>query len=143
MAIDCKHELGGYCNLHTTAFCDAGCVLYRDGATCTDREPRKKKIVYLAGKMTGLPDYGRARFNAKAEKLTEAGYIVINPATLPVGLRRKSYMPLSFAMLDAADAIYLLNNWKDSPGAKLERQYALYQHKEIIEEEDDNNENQT
>lgn len=141
MAIDCKYELGGYCNKHTNAFCDAGCVLYRDGATCSDRKPRKKKIVYLAGKMTGLPDYGRARFNAKAAELTEAGYIVINPATLPVGLRHESYMKLSFAMLDAAEAIYLLDNWRDSAGARLEREYALYQHKEIIEERGGENEN--
>lgn len=143
MAINCKYELEGYCNKHTNAFCDAGCVLYRDGAICSDQEPRKKKIVYLAGKMTGLPDYGRARFNAKAAELTEAGYIVINPAMLPVGLRHRSYMQIAFAMLDAADAIYLLNNWRDSPGAHLEHQYASYQHKEIIYEGEYENENQT
>lgn len=42
--------------------------------------------IYIAGPMTGYPDYNRAAFNAKASELTAEGHIVLNPAVLPGGL---------------------------------------------------------
>ena len=95
-------------------------------------------IVYIGGKMTGLPDLGRSRFARAEERLQEAGHIVINPAVLPDGLAPDAYMPICLAMLDAADAIFLLDNWRESPGAQLELGYARYQGKRILCEEDEN-----
>ena len=89
--------------------------------------------VYIAGKMTGLPNKGRSRFMAAHAILEADGHTVLNPAILPDDLDRTDYMPICLAMLDAADAIYLLPNWADSPGAKLERAYAEYQGKVVIE----------
>ena len=91
-------------------------------------------IVYIAGKMAGLPDWGRESFNKAEEKLTAEGHIVLNPAKLPIGLSPERYMPIGFAMIDAAEAIYLLRGWKDSKGARLEEAYALYQGKVILHE---------
>lgn len=90
------------------------------------------KTIYIAGKMKGKADYGRADFNEAEKRLTEQGYIVLNPASLPVGLPEKAYMPICLAMLDAADAIYMLEDWKDSFGANLEFDYAVYQSKAIV-----------
>lgn len=88
--------------------------------------------VYIAGKMAGLPDLGREKF-AEAEKmLKEQGFSVLNPAVLPDTLPREKYMPICLAMVDAADAVYALDNWQDSRGAALEIQYARYQGKDII-----------
>ncbi|EGO2557451.1 DUF4406 domain-containing protein [Escherichia coli] len=42
--------------------------------------------IYIAGPMTGYPDYNRAAFNAKASELMAEGHIVLNPAVLPGGL---------------------------------------------------------
>lgn len=90
--------------------------------------------VYIAGKMANLPDLGKAKFNAAAQKLRDEGYIVLNPAELPNGMPGDRYMPICLAMLGAADAVYALNNWNTSPGANLEINYALYQNKKIIYE---------
>lgn len=84
--------------------------------------------------MTGLPDLGRARFAAAQEALTAAGHVAINPGVLPVGLDPGDYMPICLAMLEAADAVYLLDNYEDSFGAHLEMCYATYQGKPIYRE---------
>lgn len=86
-------------------------------------------VIYIAGKMTGLPGKGKSKFRAMERKLKEMGHTVLNPASLPDGLRKEAYMPICLAMLDAADAICLLDNWTDSPGAQLEESYANYQGK--------------
>lgn len=39
-------------------------------------------IVYIAGKMTGMPDKGRAKFADAAKMLQDKGHIVLNPAEL-------------------------------------------------------------
>ena len=91
-------------------------------------------IIYIAGRMTGLPDLGKASFDAAAEKLRGEGHIVLNPADLPVGMPVDRYMPICLAMVNAADAVYMLKGWGSSPGAILERMYAGYQGKQIIQE---------
>lgn len=93
-------------------------------------------VVYIAGKMTGLPDLGRPKFQAAAKKLRDDGFVVLNPAELPDGMPGDRYMPICLAMVGVADAVYLLRGWRDSPGATLERNYALYQGKIIVEEEE-------
>lgn len=44
------------------------------------------------------------------------------------------YIRICFAMIDAADAIYLLKDWCSSFGASLERSYAMYTGKSILTE---------
>ena len=92
--------------------------------------------VYIAGKMTGLEDKGRKAFQKAELQLKALGHVVLNPAILPDGLLSHQYMPICLAMLEQAEAIYLLDNWRDSPGAKLELEYARYQHKLIRAQED-------
>lgn len=59
--------------------------------------------VYLAGKITGDPNY-REKFAAAAKKLEEqAGVTVISPAVTPEGLKKADYMRICFAMLESAD----------------------------------------
>ena len=93
-------------------------------------------ILYIAGKMNGLTDRGKPHFREAAQRLRKNGHIVLNPAVLPVGLYGASYMPICMAMIDAAEAVYALDNWKDSPGATIEVGYAKYQGKEIFYEKD-------
>ena len=89
-------------------------------------------MVYIAGKVTGLPDLGRVKFDAAAKRLREQGHVVLNPGELPVGMPADRYMPICLAMVDAADTVYALKNWKDSPGARIEVNYAGYQGKNIV-----------
>jgi len=88
-------------------------------------------VVYIAGKMTGLEDKGRGKF-AEAENELKKAFVVINPSVLPDNMPGDRYMPICFAMIDQADAIVMLDNWKDSPGAKLEKAYAEYQGKAVF-----------
>lgn len=89
--------------------------------------------IYISGKMTGLPDLGREMFMAAQSQLErDSRNVILNPAVLPPGLPRESYMPMCLAMLDAADAVLMLPNWRDSAGARLEHDYAMYQGKRIL-----------
>ena len=85
------------------------------------------RSVYIAGKMTGLPDKGRRLFAMADQIMTEFGWNVLNPARLPDGLPGNKYMPICMAMVNAADMLMLLPGWETSPGAQLEAQYAAYQ----------------
>lgn len=100
-------------------------------------------IVYIAGKMAGLPDLGRARFRAAAEKLRKEGHIVLSPAELPDGMPRDRYMPICLAMIGAADAVYFLGNYRFSAGANIELRFASYQGKHIFFEKDEAKEKET
>ena len=93
-------------------------------------------IFYVAGKMTGLENKGREHFFAAEEKLNSLGHIVINPAKLPDGLSNQAYMSIGFSMIDSADALYVLDNYENSPGAALEIQYATYTNKKVFKEGD-------
>lgn len=88
--------------------------------------------IYISGAMRSCMSTYRQKFARAQKMLEEDGHIVINPAVLPVGLDSDRYMPICLAMVDAADAIFLFNNWQNSKGALLEKAYAEYQGKEIL-----------
>lgn len=93
-------------------------------------------IIYLSGPMASCMDTYKEKFAAAEELCRSHGHVVINPAVLPVGLDPERYMPICMAMIDAADAIFMIDgDWIDSLGAKLEYQYAVYQGKTVILDE--------
>ena len=92
----------------------------------------RKSVVFISGKMRGLPNNGKHSFDMAAERLRERGYVVLNPADIPNGLPEDRYMPISIAMIDAADCVYMLCGWHDSEGARAEYNYAVCQGKLII-----------
>lgn len=89
--------------------------------------------IYIAGKITGEPNY-KEKFDIAATSLEAQGHIVLNPAELPEGMLPADYMRICFAMIDTADAIYLLKDWYSSSGASIERNYAMYTGKSILTE---------
>ncbi|WP_406705240.1 DUF4406 domain-containing protein [Sodalis sp.] len=82
-----------------------------------------KMRVYIAGSMTGKPDFNRTAFSLASIRLSAQGAIPLNPAMLPEGLSEADYMRIGLAMLQCAEGIYLLDGWQDSAGARAE--YAL------------------
>ena len=80
--------------------------------------------VYIAGKITGNPDY-KQQFAEAERHLRAQGHTTMNPAVLPDGFEHHEYMKICFAMIDVCDAVYLQINWQGSRGATLERNYAL------------------
>lgn len=92
-----------------------------------------KMKIYIAGKITGDPNY-KMKFRL-AEKHIQEMYplaVILNPAVLPEGLTPKDYMRLCFGMIDAADVLFALPDAKESKGAKLEIAYCRYVGKEVL-----------
>lgn len=90
--------------------------------------------IYLSGSMASCMDTYKDKFNKAQLRLEKEGHIVINPATLPIGLQSDRYMPICLSMLDGADAICMIgSDWQDSKGALLEKAYAEYQGKSVME----------
>lgn len=85
-----------------------------------------KKIIYLSGKMTGMPDFNYPVFNAAADKLRSLGHTVLNPADNPApGCGTwQGYMRLAVAQLVQCECIVLLPGWAESKGAMVEYELA-------------------
>ena len=94
-------------------------------------------IIYISGPMSKLPNYNRAAFFAAEARLVADGHIVLNPAYNPTGLTHDQYIHIAKAMIDVADAIYLLRGWKDSRGAIEEIAHAQPQHMKYLWEWED------
>ena len=94
--------------------------------------------VFIAGPISSRPDTYRDDF-AEAEDLLEAqGHVVFNPAELPQddSISQGQYLGITFAMIDACDAVYMLSGWKNSAGAMKEYEYARLSDKYIADEEE-------
>ena len=83
--------------------------------------------VYISGKVSGC-DWRetQAKFAVAANELLLAGIgpnDIFNPIDVGVifpALEYEEYMKIDIALLELCDAIYMLPDWKDSPGAKRE-----------------------
>ena len=96
----------------------------------------KTNTIYLAGKITGDDDY-KGKFLHAELKLTELGYIVMNPAILPPdGFEYDEYMRITEAMMRECYAVCLLPDWKKSNGAIQEYHVAFGLGKMIYNYED-------
>jgi len=84
------------------------------------------KVVYIAGKVTGLPyEEVVAKFSAKHKMLEKAGYQVINPCLLIDEKEDwRTAMIICFELLPYAHYICLCDDWQDSKGATMEKEYA-------------------
>jgi len=92
--------------------------------------------VYISGKITGIENEAPLLF-AKAEKhLQENKYLTVNPMTLNHDHDKSwhAYMKEDVKALCDCDAIYMLTNWKDSKGAIIEHEIAIYLGLKVIYE---------
>lgn len=96
----------------------------------------KKPKIYIAGPMRGLPDFNYPRFNACAATLREIGWHVVNPAEIgadygtPEQINADpallaAVMAAELHALETCDAIYLLDGWHKSEGARKELATAI------------------
>ncbi len=93
-------------------------------------------VVYIAGPMTGLPEFNYPAFHEMAEYLRGWGLEVRNPAENDAGSTGKPwehYMKLGIRSLLDCDTIVLLPGWENSRGAKLERLIAEHLGMDVIE----------
>lgn len=92
-----------------------------------NRHPLAGRIVYLAGPMTGYPEYNYPLFQRVAAELRELGAVVMSPAehSLPMETPRHVFMQHGFTKLLQCTDICLLPFWSLSEGASIECQVAL------------------
>jgi len=90
------------------------------------REVEIHPVIYIAGKITGMEDEARHLFDIAERGIRKLGYRVINPMELPHDHDKSwsSYMRECIKDLVDCDSIFLIQNWKESPGAKVEFQIA-------------------
>lgn len=94
-----------------------------------------KQTVFISGPMSGIPGFNRDTFRSAEIHFRNAGYAVINPAVLPTDLDDSKYTPICLAMIDQSDIVFMLDGWKESRGARLERDYAIRCGKIIFDSE--------
>jgi hypothetical protein len=83
--------------------------------------------VYIAGPMTGYPDYNFPAFRRAAMVWRSEGWVVINPADAFDGDTSRpyaDYMRKDIADLLTVEAVAFLPGWERSRGAQLEHSIA-------------------
>lgn len=76
--------------------------------------------LYIAGPMSGLPEFNYPAFHAAEAQLQAAGYETLNPATNGEKDSWEDYMRAGIAQVIQADALALLPGWHASRGARIE-----------------------
>ena len=94
--------------------------------------------IYISGKISDYPDY-MDRFLEAEQYLRNKGYgEVVNPARImanfPASTPYVDYMVMSLRLLDECDTIYMLDNFYESYGARVERLYAMGRGMEVLYE---------
>jgi hypothetical protein len=113
----------------------------------------KRKRVYVAGPMRGIRFYNFGAFDAASAWLRVQGHDVVNPAdldrdtgfdpytlpnshdwsTTPPGFDMKACRRRDLDALETCDAIYMLNGWWNSRGARAEKAHAEWIGLEVMQ----------
>lgn len=94
----------------------------------------QRKVVYILGRFDskiGLDDYA-----AVDEMLTGLGYETISPVLIPKGLDKGKAHFIAAAMINSADAVVALPDWRISKDAVAEHHLALCFGKPMVEVKD-------
>jgi nucleoside 2-deoxyribosyltransferase len=107
-------------------------------------------IIYIAGPMTGHENYNFDAFDKVRDYLKAAGHHPISPADIdrlyegwkvypPAGFvptddDRARFMRRDLNAIEGADAIYMMEGWENSKGARVELAYAEFLGKKIMYE---------
>ena len=81
-----------------------------------------KPVIYVAGKITGLPyNEVQIKFKTAQNMLEREGFKVLNPCEfMPIDENWHTAMRKASSLLNMADHIYLLPDWRESEGARFE-----------------------
>lgn len=103
--------------------------------------------IYISGPITGTTDY-KERFITASDHLLKQGHRPINPVAIAEDIKKRlpmepayeTYMAIDLAILEMADAIYMLKGFEDSNGARVERMRAVQRGKQIFYQGDSDSE---
>jgi len=113
--------------------------------------------VYIAGKMRGVKDFNKYAFNEAEKYLIGLGFDAVNPVAIDesnnivlvsetgdindiIGFTQedlKSVIRRDVEAVIGCDAVYMLNGWETSKGARAERAIALWLGLTIMYQGDD------
>jgi hypothetical protein len=82
--------------------------------------------IYISGKITGIEDDARVNFEIAENIIRAMGHEPVNPFKLrhKKDATWEDYMRKDIRELTKCDAIWMLPDWKESKGAKIEMQLA-------------------
>lgn len=107
----------------------------------------EKQLIYISGKITGDDNY-RTKFATAEQRLIRDGYKVLNPVEEADSLDMvhkyaglepptwSEYMRKCLVTIIDADAVYMLRDWQESRGARLEHYIAAELGINIVYEEE-------
>ena len=83
--------------------------------------------IYIAGPMTGIPLLNFPKFHEVAAALRAAGHDAVNPAEINPDPHAEwtACMFRDLQELSTCDGIVMLPGWESSPGAQIERLWAV------------------
>jgi hypothetical protein len=84
------------------------------------------KKMYISGQITGIEQEAPGLFKKAEEEVRLLGYEPVNPVTIPHEHDKtwQSYMREDVKAMCSCEAIYMLNNWTNSKGARIELRIA-------------------
>ena len=114
--------------------------------------------IYIAGKMRGVPYYNFPAFDEAKKKLQASGWEVQSPADMdrmvgfdamacksnhdwnstPDGFSKIDCVTRCIEAVMVCDAIYMLDGWDKSKGARAEKAVAEWMGKDVIYDNDQN-----
>lgn len=81
------------------------------------------KKIYISGKITDAINPEK-KFLAAETALRKIGWDVINPMLSPPSDTWEGYMTYDIGLLFTCQAIYMLSDWRESKGARIEHAIA-------------------
>lgn len=126
------------------------CTLYKDSLknkkdilstdfTNSILKNEKKSIIYISGKIAGLDPYTAKQNFLSAQTTLEfnnKGCTIINPYDLHVIsnllVTWEEYMLQDIKFLFRCNTIFMLSNWEDSKGARIERAIAIEMEMKVL-----------
>lgn len=97
---------------------------------------KESDVVYISGKMSGVPFLNFPKFNA-IEAWLKAEYKckVLNPVSInPSFFNRAQCMKIDEILVSFSTVIFLLDGWEDSPGAQEELGWAIEHQLKVVRE---------
>lgn len=93
--------------------------------------------IYIAGPMTGYPNWNFPAFDAAAKQIREAGFEAASPAELFDHTDRPwlFYMRAALTQMLTCDAVFALRGWRASRGAAIEIELARQLGLAVLEQE--------